>query len=505
MKRQRLFLVGAVLLGLVPSFAMGQNLKGQPLQIDSIVKRVQEKWHIPALAVTVVKDGKTVFADGFGTLTTKTDAPKADAYTLFVNASTSKAFTAALLAMMVEKGYVQWTDPVVKHLPDFQLYDPYVTQDYRVQDIMNHIVGFQAQALDEMPALGYDRDELYRMLRLIKPSYPFRDTYAYCNAPFTVAARIVEKYTGMTWEEALKTYIYTPLQMEHSRTGKDGYFTETNFAYGYRLSKTKNGLVLSPRDDREETYDWLQAVSPAAFVMCNAHDMGNWMRMWLGKGTFTDDAGKTVKVLDPSSVDFLFSPQTICSWDDNRVVLYAQAWRIEQGIQGKLINHTGLAGGYTAWVVLVPELNLGVSILANQGSTTYPHYAIGRSVIDLYRGVSSDWTEDLFAEYMSPSGGGSRPQKEEPMAALANAAYVGRYFKEILGEAQVYEKNGGLFIRIKDIDSPLKHVNGHTFRFQARSENMRMTFTINPGTGCADGFSLDMDNDLGPFVRVTQP
>ena len=272
-------------------------------------------------------------------------------------------------------------DRVIDHLPDFRLYDPWVTQNYLVKDIMNHKTGFQPQALDVIPALGYDRDQLYQMFRLVKPTYGFRSTYAYCNALYTVAARIIEKYTGLTWEEALEEYIFKPLEMNHTKTGKDSYFTAENFAYGHRLVKKDGKLELSPRDDRQDAYAWLQAVSPAAFVMSNAHDMGQWMKMWLANGVYNGQ-----QILTPQTIQNIFKPETICSWDNERVVLYGQGWRIEQGVQGKLINHTGLAGGYTAWVVLVPELNLGVSVLMNQGTTTTPEISLARQIIDLYRG-----------------------------------------------------------------------------------------------------------------------
>ena len=194
-------------------------------EIKKIAAQVQKKWNVPAMALTVVKDGETIYAEGSGTLRADKGSAGANQYTLFVNASTSKAFTAALMGMMVDRGYVKWTDRVVDHLPDFRLYDPWVTENYLVQDIMNHKTGFQPQAMDVIPALGYGRDDLYRMFRLVKPTYSFRTTYAYCNALYTIAARIVEKYTGLTWEEAIEEYIFKPLEMNHSTTGKDHYFS----------------------------------------------------------------------------------------------------------------------------------------------------------------------------------------------------------------------------------------------------------------------------------------
>jgi CubicO group peptidase (beta-lactamase class C family) len=454
-------------------------------------------WNIPAVAVTVVKDGETIFAQGMGKLRAEENAPQANAYTLFVNASTSKAFTAALLGIVVDQGYVKWTDRVIDHLPDFQLYDPWVTQNYLVQDIMNHKTGFLPQALDAIPALGYGRDDLYHMFRLVRPASSFRTTYAYCNALYTIAARIVEKYTGLTWEQALEEYIFKPLEMNHTKTGKDHYYTADNFAYGYRLSKTGQGLRLIPRDDRDDAYAWLQAVSPAAFVMSNANDMGQWMKMWLAGGKYKDK-----QILLPETVNYLFSPQTICSWDNERVILYAQGWRIEQGIQGKLINHTGLAGGYTAWVVLVPELDLGVSVLMNQGSTTSPQTAMIRQIIDLFRDVESDWISKIYEDYMRPAADRKSKDEEEYIEPLENKVYTGTYFKDVFGEIRVYENEDQLYLKINDIDTRLEHNSGNTFHFSARDETFNITFVVNNKTGWADLFTIDFGDDLGPFVRI---
>lgn len=469
----------------------------QVREIKNIATRVQKMWNVPAMAVTVVKDGETIFAQGMGKLRAEENAPLADAYTLFVNASTSKAFTAALLGIVVDMGYVKWTDRVTDHLSDFQLYDPWVTENYLVQDIMNHKTGFLPQALDVIPALGYGRDDLYHMFRLVRPSSSFRTTYSYCNALYTIAARIVEKYTGLTWEKALEEYIFKPLEMDHTTTGKDHYFTAENFAYGYRLSKTSQGLMLTPRDDRDDSYAWLQAVSPAAFVMSNANDMGQWMKMWLANGKYKDK-----QILSEETVKYLFSPQTICSWDNERVVLYAQGWRIEQGVQGKLINHTGLAGGYTAWVVLVPELNLGVSVLMNQGSTTSPQTAIIRQIIDLYRDVKSDWISKIYDEYMRPPAERKPKEEEEYVEPLDNEIYTGTYFKNLFGEVSVYEDEGSLCLKINDIDTKLEHKTGNTFHFRARDEAFDITFVVNTKPGWADSFTIDFGDDLGPFVRI---
>jgi CubicO group peptidase (beta-lactamase class C family) len=171
-------------------------------------------------------------------------------------------------------------------------------------------------------------------------------------------------------------------------------------------------------------------------------------------------------------------------------------------VQGKLINHTGLAGGYTAWVVLVPELNLGVSVLMNQGTTASPQTAIARQIIDLYRGVESDWITELYDEYMQPSPERKPKVEEEFVKPFENKVYAGLYFKDIFGEVRVYEQNNFLYLAINDVIAQLVHKNGNTFRFDARDESFDITFDVDNALGRAQKFTIDFGDDLGPFVRI---
>lgn len=486
------------LLFLYAPFVPGGLRAQTPAQVRDLTLRVQRQWQVPAVAVAVVKDGKVLYAQQHGKLSLASDAPAVDSATLFVNASTTKAFTAALVGILVDQGYFSWTDTVAHLLPDFRLYDEALTRGFQVQDIMTHRVGFEAYALDEFPALGYTRDELYQMLPLVQPTYGLRSRYAYSNVMFIVAAKLIEKYTGLSWDQAMAKYLFEPLGMRHTRTGARAYRSEANQATGYRFIKGKAPEIKRyPRRDREESFDWMQAVAPACFVMSTAPDMARWLQLLLGGGVY---AGK--RILKQETLDFLFSPQTICSVTPDKVLLYAQGWRVEQGAQGRLIHHTGLASGFTSLVCLAPDLNLGVAVLMNQGSTTTAHYAVVRSLIDLCRGV--DDQDHLAAQWrqfwLPSSGSGKRYPKEDAAPARPTAAYVGSYGKEVLGTARVYEKNGKPWFALRLCNAPLQHVNGDVFTVQARSETLRLRFAVD-STGKAQSFTFESTAPIGPFVR----
>src|SRR5205823_2957849 len=153
--------------------------------LESYATQALKAWAVPGVAIAVVKNDSIVFAKGFGVRELgKTDP--VDPNTLFAIGSTSKAFTAALVGMLVDEGKVKLDDPATKYLPGFQLYDPYVTRELTVRDLMTHRSGLTRG--DRMwSASGYDRNEVLRRVRYLKPSWSFRSTYGYQNIMFLAA------------------------------------------------------------------------------------------------------------------------------------------------------------------------------------------------------------------------------------------------------------------------------------------------------------------------------
>lgn len=475
-----------------------------PKGFDAYCQKTFDEWQIPGMAVVVVKDGEIVYLKGFGT--TKLDSTGVDVdpvNTQFVICSTTKAFTGTLLGTVIDDYDVKWSDPVVKHLPDFKLYDDWATKNMTVQEINTHHTGFKTYAMDDLPMFGYGRDDLYDMFSVLQPTYSFRSTYAYNNETYTISAKIIEKYTGMSWDDAIAERIYKPLKMTHSTTGnKDSaYFKSDKLAYGYRVAYDYEGdsLVVTPRDDRKDGYTWLSAVAPAAFVMTTAADMANWLRMHLNHGVFEGDT-----VISRKNHDMLFYPQTVTSFNDEKVCTYAQGWTVEQTSLRRFIRHTGLGYGYTSIVGFVPDLNMGVAILTNNGSSSDPQEGIARKLIDMYYGIEGkDWAHDYledFKEGFKPDENKKDKPAEEVVAPLQNSAYVGTYFKPVFGDAVVYEKDGCLRFKLKAVDSELKHKNGNMFSFHVDGAgHFDLTFTVEKGK--AKSFTFDINDPIGEFER----
>ena len=507
MKKLFNFFAAAVLL--ISLAACNNNPKEKyyksiPDGFDAMCQRAIDEWKVPGMAVAVVKDGEVVFMKGYGNavMGDSVTAPvPVTPQTQFVIASTSKAFTAGLLAnVMDEYPEIKWDAPVINYLPDFKMYDPWVTKNFQVREIMSHHSGFNSYALDDLPPWGYDRDDLYKIYSVLQPTYSFRTKYAYNNSMYTIAAKIIEKYTGKSWDDALIERIFTPLEMKNSTTGNISFYTAENLAQGYRMRKAedKDEIVVVPRTDKDDAFAWLSAVAPAGFVISTVEDMANWVKMHLNHGTYN---GK--EVISRKNHNMLWYPQTITGSDSTRLTNYAQGWTVEFGEQGRYIRHTGLAYGYTALVGMVPDMDLGFVFLTNNGSSSDPQSALGRDLIELYKGNKSDYFGEYFADYKEDLFSKDEPKAKEevtPVAALANKAYVGNYTLEPFGTAKVYEKDGQLYFNLRKVDSPLKHKNGNVFTFFAKgSGTFDLTFTVKGNR--AQSLTFDIVDPVGEFIR----
>ena len=483
-----------------------------PDGLDEMCQRAIDEWKVPGMAVGVVKDGKVVYLKGFGNAVmgdSTREAVPVTPQTKFVLASTSKAFTSALLATVIDDNEeIKWDAPVRNYLPDFKLYDKWANEEFQVRDIMCHRTGFQEYALDDCPFFGFDRDGLVELFGSIQPTYSFRTTYAYNNEMFTVAAQIIEKYTGKCWEDAMAERIYKPLKMDNSTTLKYAYWDDSLFnsgilAHPHRMYKAEgvNEIEVSERDDREDGWTWLSAVAPAAGIVTTAEDMTHWVMMHLGGGVYEGDTVITAK-----NHKMLFTPQTITSCSEKSLNTYAQGWTIEQNRHGRYIRHSGLAYGYTTLVGFVPDLNLGFVFLTNNGSTGDPQAGIARDLIDLYYGEKNptnyneywkEYTDDLFKE---------REPREKPavdsIAPLANQAYVGEYVLDnVWGPAKVYTRNDTLFFSVKAVNSPLRHKNGNTFVFRVPGAG-RFDLTFSAEGNKVKSLTFDINDPVGDFKKV---
>jgi CubicO group peptidase (beta-lactamase class C family) len=188
-----------------------------PAGFEQRVEQLRAEYGIPGVTIAIVENGQPTLARGWGVRKVGTQQP-VGADTIFATGSTGKAFTVAALAVLVDQGKIKWDDKVIDHMPDFRMWDPWVTREMTIRDLLVHRSGLGLGAGDLLfvPNSTLSRKETVRRIRYIKPATSFRSAYAYDNILYMAAGQLIEEVSGETWEQFIHNHVFQPLGMNHS-------------------------------------------------------------------------------------------------------------------------------------------------------------------------------------------------------------------------------------------------------------------------------------------------
>jgi CubicO group peptidase (beta-lactamase class C family) len=467
--------------------------------LDAAIESAREQWHAPGLAIAIVKDDRVVYLRGFGSKHLGRNDP-VDAHTAFTLASTTKAFTAMALGLLVDDGKLRWDDPVVRHVPEFRVADPYVTREVTIRDLLVHRTGIEE--MDILWVRGFDTRTSLEHMQYARQASSLRSTWAYNNMMYVVAAEVVARVAGMSFQEFVRRRIFEPLGMSDSLfVGRD-------------LGKHANvtGAHLIEQGVARET-DLYVSPEPlgAAGIESSAADMAKWLRMLLGNGTFEDKA-----VVKPETVAEALKPQMLLAsigypaarQATPHFYAYGLGWFL-QDYKGRLLAmHTGSLYGANALAAIMPEERLGLVILINAGPVEYRH-AFMYDVIDRFLDSrDKDWNADLLKLYAGLQAEESarraealrtRPAKTRPSLPLAD--YAGTYSDQLVGDTQiVLGRNGSLTLAMQPgATFTLTHWSYDAFEASdTRAPEERFLLTFRRG---ADGRIAGYETDGGRSYR----
>lgn len=348
--------------------------------IDATVARTMQAFDVPGIAVAVIKDDRVVYSKGFG-VDALQGARKVDPYTLFGIASNSKAFVAAALAMLVDEKKLKWNDKVTDIIPEFKMYDPYVTAEFTVEDLLTHRSGLGLGAGDLMlfpDGNDFTRADIIRNLRYLKPASSFRTRFDYDNLLYIVAGEVVARLSGISWEAFVEQRILRPLAMNESAASR------VRAPAGARLAMPHVPIGGGPA--RQISPDLGEVANAAGGIVSNLVDMSAWVRMQLNGGRY----GNGQRLFSEQAQAAMWSPHTILE-ASSRVLrsnfsTYGLGWFVNDANGYKVVMHTGGLAGMVTQVVLVPSLQLGIVVLTNQEQSA-AYNAISLTIVDSYLGV----------------------------------------------------------------------------------------------------------------------
>ena len=497
--------VPSVVVAVVVSLCLVGSPAAQPAPLtgfDDLVARAMKDWRVPGLAMAVAKDGKIVIERGYGVRQLGQPAP-VDSHTLFAIGSTTKAMTAALVGMLVDDKLLDWDDPVVKHLPWFQLKDPAVTRELTVRDLLTHRGG-----LGNADYLWYGQsnstEEILKRVRLIEPAYSVRSNFIYQNIMYAAAGAVIEAAGHTPWAETIRRRIFEPLGMRDSIATAATLKAHSNVAAPHDIVGGQVRIIENMSVD---------PVASAGAVWSSVSDMARWMQFLLDGGRIGGSGGK--RLIGEATFAELFKPQTIAPFDmypTTSVVkphwmTYGLGW-FQQDYRGRAVDfHTGSIDGMIAIHGLMRDDRLGVYVLANLDHAELRH-ALMYTVFDRFTGAPErDWSGELLKLYT-----GIRRQADETRAkeeakrvrgttpSLPLAQYAGTYSDPLRGDVEVTLIDGGLRLRYgPGFVGPLEHWHYNTFRAKWTAEwhaPALVTFALN-----AEGKPTDVELMGGRFVR----
>lgn len=477
-------------------------------EIDALVNRTLKTFDVPGIAVCIIKDKKIVHAKGYGVRSLDSKLPVTE-NTLYGIASNSKAFTAAALGILMEEGKLTWDSKVTDFIPEFKMYNPYVTAEFTIRDLLTHRSGLGLGAGDLMfwpDRNTFTKADIIHNLRYLKPVSSFRSKYDYDNLLYIVAGEVVARASGMPWEEFIQTRIFNPLGIAKA-------------APSYKLLKDTSN-VIDPHfyvDGKLQVIrrDWGETANAAGGIYASVMDMSKWMQLLLNKGKYGENLQH--QLFSEATLNELWSPQTILPVRspgpyNTHFAAYGLGWRLMDVNGQKQVSHTGGLAGIVTQTIIYPDMDLAILVYTNQQQGA-AFYAISNTIADGYFGSKAN--EDWVTYYKTRVDAGKK-NADEILAKVAdeiknnaggNANFnpIGKYEDAWFGEVEVSEKDGGLWFESKrslNLKGPMEYYKGNTYivRWTDRSMDADAFLVFNLDTeGNAAGIKVSAISPLTDF------
>ncbi|HEU0224723.1 MAG TPA: serine hydrolase [Steroidobacteraceae bacterium] len=488
-------ILAVALLLVIPAATVAAPPKGFDARVEALMRQME----VPGATVAIVENGVVTLARGYG-LRSQGGAEKVGPDTLFQIGSTTKAFTAAALAILVDEGKLRWDDRVIDHLPGFQMYDPWVTREITVRDLLVHRSGLGLGHGDLLfiPATSLSREETVRRVRFLKPATSFRSAYAYDNILYIVAGAVIEAVSGQRWEEFVEARVFAPLGMERSVTNDPDRLSVADRALPHGRVGEIRGIGAQLAFD-EKAVALGENSAPAGAIASGANDLAQWLLVQLAGGKLP---GSAERLFSEASAREMWQPVVPLPITPLPGPLadatpkfrnYALGWNVQDYRGHRILGHGGATLGFRATVVLIPEQGVGIAMAMNSEEGPFL-LGLQYELLDHYLGLRKrDWAQ-AFSDFVAQrnakaldavrAAAASRP---ESRPSLPLPWYAGKYADVWYGPIEITEDAGALtidFLQTPGMRARLEHWAYDTFvaRWQdPLTEPAYVTFSLDAG------------------------
>lgn len=438
--------------------------------LDILVEDAMMKFNVAGVAVCVVKDGKVIHSKGYGVQSIATKE-KADENTNFCIGSTSKAFTTAALSILEDEGKIGWNEKVVKYIPEFKMYNDYVTANFTIQDLLTHRSGLGSDVGDLM-GLPDDNNftiqDVVTSFQYFKPATPFRTHFDYDNLLYIVAGEVIARVSGMSYADFVQKRIMQALQMNNSYAAVSMLKNKRNVASPHS-AVTGNIKVIATFEDKIN--------SACGGIWSNVADLSKWLLVHLNKGKYGLELKKSL--FSEKNQQEMWQLHTIIKPEfslryNTHFYGYGLGWDIEDKKGNLSVSHTGGGAGMLCKISMIPDLNLGIVVLTNTENGGGPLFsAVTNTIVDSYLGLDDyDWTDKYLKRFNEQRNNADEVTKKvwatvekAKNTKIKNEDYIGIYEDKWFGKTEVFLKENKLWF--KCYRSP--KLNGQMLFYQANT------------------------------------
>jgi CubicO group peptidase (beta-lactamase class C family) len=456
-------------------------------------------WHVPGLAVAVVKDDQVILCEGFGLRNIEDDLPVTPD-TLFPIASCTKAFAAMSVGLLVEAGKLDWDKPVREYLPTFKLHDTVATERMTPRDLLTHRSGLPRHDL-MWYASNFSRREIFDRLRYLEPNRDFRYTFQYQNIMYMVAGLLVAEVAGMSWEQFVQTHIFDKLGMSHTNLSTVVTQQSANFAtpHLYRDGQLKSIPFFESDGEKDAT-------GPAGNIVSCVSDMAKWLQTQINGGQRDGQ-----QLISETNLAQMHTPHIFIDDPEARnrfgyeFTSYGLGWGMRSHKGQLLVQHGGAIDGFAAYTSLMPRHNIGVVVLANADAyynptpniVTYTIYdrLLGLEPTDWNALIKPFYDEQVEAEKQSKEKS-SAERKPGANTSHPIEAYLGDYDHPGYGVVSIREADDQLQVVMNDkLTLPLEHYHYDIFEAHLEKFDYRVKLS----------FSTDIKGNVAQVAIQMEP
>lgn len=355
-------------------------------KIGTYIRALMEAHRMVGAAVGVVKDGKVLLEAGYGVRELHSQKPVTE-HSLFHMASISKPFTATAVMQLVEGGKLALEDDIRQHLPELRVENPFGGA-ITVRQMLSHTSGFPDVMDYEWHRAESEDDALEKYVRELDIRLLFKpgDRVRYSNMAYEVLGHLVHRVSGQLFEDYQKEHVLNPPGMAAST------FFAMQVLDEFRNTPHTCDLDLHVSD----VYPYNRKHAPSSTLHSSAHEMNRWALAHLAYVS-----GGRTPILSPELHELMWMPVMSAGRADQPDKCAGLGWFIDQHRGQRIIYHGGHDTGFMSCLILVPEAQIGVTLMTNTEPQEIELMALG--ILDIAAGLEPEWVKPHILRKLGPA------------------------------------------------------------------------------------------------------